>query len=271
MSDLIKRAGSSVIFVLATLICILYDKFSFGFFFLLLSMAAANEFYTLMDKWGYSTQRYIGVLGSGYFFFSFFLYRHGFDSEAILAVNLLFPFIIMVVEMFVDDEHMLGNSGTTVLGMYYSAIPFTLLNYITIPLELPSFSPLLILGFIFIIWANDTFAYFTGSLIGKHKLYEKVSPGKTWEGFIGGLVFAILTGYLYSLFYPEVESIHWLVIAAIISVFGTLGDLVESKLKRKAGVKDSGKLLPGHGGILDRFDALIFSIPFVFVYILFVV
>lgn len=269
MKDLPKRAFSSVIFVLATLICILYDRFSFGFFFMLLSMAAANEFYTLMDKWGYATQRYIGVLGSAYFFLSFFLYRHGFQSEAMLSVNLLFPFVILMVEMFVDDEHMLGNSGTTVLGMYYAAIPFSLLNYITLPLELPAFSPFLILGFIFIIWANDSFAYVVGSLIGKNKLYEKVSPGKTWEGFFGGLIFAALTGFLYAKFFTELESMHWIVIAIIISVFGTLGDLVESKLKRKAGVKDSGKLLPGHGGVLDRFDALIFSIPFVFVYVLF--
>ncbi len=269
MKDLPKRALSAVVFVLATLICVLYSKFSFGFFFLLLSMASANEFYTLMDKWGYSTQRYIGVLGSGYLFFSFFLYRFGFDSTAMLAVNLLIPFVILLVEMFVDDDHMLGNSGTTVLGMYYSAIPFVLLTFITIPLELPSFSPFLVLGFIFIIWANDTFAYIFGSLLGKNKLYEKVSPGKTWEGFIGGFIFAMLTGYAYSLFYTELVWIHWVVIAGIISVTGTLGDLVESKLKRKAGVKDSGNLLPGHGGVLDRFDALIFSMPFVFVYVLF--
>lgn len=271
MKDFTARALSSVVFVGATLVCVIYDKFSFGFFFLLLSMASANEFYTLMDKWGYSTQRYIGVLGSGYLYFSFFLFRYGYHSEAMLAVNLLFPFVIMLVEMFVDDEHMLGNSGTTVLGMYYSSIPFALLTYITIPLELPSFSPFLVLGFIVIIWANDTFAYVFGSLLGKHKLYEKVSPGKTWEGFFGGLLLACLTGFFYSKFFSELAAIHWISIAAIISIFGTLGDLVESKLKRKAGVKDSGNILPGHGGILDRFDALIFSIPFVFVYVIFFV
>lgn len=125
------------------------------------------------------------------------------------------------------------------------------------------------LGIVLLVWANDTFAYFAGSLLGKHRIAPEISPKKSWEGFAGGLVFALVTAYVLSGFYFSLNPVQWMVVASLVVVFGTLGDFFESWLKRQAGVKDSGSLMPGHGGFLDRFDALIFCLPFVTIYLMF--
>ncbi len=127
------------------------------------------------------------------------------------------------------------------------------------------YNPHLLLGFFFLLWTNDTGAYLVGRSIGKHKLWERISPKKTWEGFFGGLILSIIIGYVISLYYPELNYILWIVMAALVSIFGTMGDLVESVFKRSIDAKDSGSILPGHGGILDRFDGVFLSTPFVLV------
>jgi phosphatidate cytidylyltransferase len=127
-----------------------------------------------------------------------------------------------------------------------------------------------VLGFLVILWLNDTGAYFVGSLIGKHKLFERISPGKTWEGSAGGAVFALLTAWGLSFIFKQLDALQWIFLAILIVISGTLGDLVESMLKRSLGIKDSGTILPGHGGLLDRFDAVFLSAPFVFVYLAFI-
>jgi phosphatidate cytidylyltransferase len=124
-----------------------------------------------------------------------------------------------------------------------------------------------VLGFLVILWLNDTGAYFVGSLIGKHKLFERISPGKTWEGSAGGAFFAVLTAWGISFIFKQLDGMQWMILAILIVISGTLGDLVESMLKRSLGIKDSGTILPGHGGLLDRFDAVLLSAPFVFVYL----
>jgi phosphatidate cytidylyltransferase len=124
------------------------------------------------------------------------------------------------------------------------------------------------MGFFFILWANDSFAYLTGVSIGKHRLFERISPKKSWEGSIGGFVSGLLTAWVISIFFKEFDLINWIVIAAIIMIFGTFGDLVESLFKRSLKVKDSGNILPGHGGLLDRFDAVFLAAPAVFVYLI---
>jgi len=124
-----------------------------------------------------------------------------------------------------------------------------------------------LLGFFVIMWSNDVFAYLVGSKIGKHKLFERHSPKKSWEGSIGGFIFAIIAAFILSIFYTHFSVVEWISLGAIIAVTGTFGDLAESLLKRNSGVKDSGTIFPGHGGVLDRFDAVLFASPFVFVYL----
>jgi len=126
------------------------------------------------------------------------------------------------------------------------------------------YNPKILISILILIWANDTFAYVVGKSIGKNKLFPSVSPKKTIEGFIGGIVFTVISSALLSKFYIESNILYiWIIIAIIVSIFSTLGDLIQSKFKRVAGIKDSGKIMPGHGGILDRLDSIIFVIPFI--------
>ena len=126
------------------------------------------------------------------------------------------------------------------------------------------YNPKILISILILIWTNDTFAYIVGKSIGRTKLFPSISPKKTIEGFLGGILFSIISGYLLAVFFIEAKLIYiWIVISIIVSIFSTLGDLIESKFKRLAGVKDSGKIMPGHGGILDRLDSIIFVIPFI--------
>jgi phosphatidate cytidylyltransferase len=130
-----------------------------------------------------------------------------------------------------------------------------------------TYSYQIILGFFILLWTNDTGAYLSGKYFGKHKLFERISPKKTWEGSIGGGILTLAFAYVLSIYFTNLNITNWLIIGVLIAVFGGLGDLVESMLKRSLGIKDSGKLLPGHGGILDRFDGLLLSVPFVYGYL----
>ena len=181
-----------------------------------------------------------------------------------LWVFLVFP-IVVGIQLF-EKEINWFNIGSVFTGYFYVAVPFGLLNsFFTFSYSEP-FSGFLLIAMLVIVWCNDIFAYLAGSFFGKHKLFERVSPKKTWEGFIGGLAFAMLSAYLLSFFSNSLMVSEWLLLALIIVVTATIGDLSESMLKRSAGVKDSGSLMPGHGGVLDRFDAVLFATPFVFIY-----
>ena len=144
----------------------------------------------------------------------------------------------------------------------YIIIPFVITNYVAIGKN--GYNPKILISILILIWANDTFAYLVGKNFGKNKLFPSVSPKKTIEGFVGGMFFTIISSVLLSKFYIESNILYiWIIIAIIVSIFSTLGDLIQSKFKRVAGIKDSGKIMPGHGGILDRLDSIIFVIPFI--------
>ena len=131
--------------------------------------------------------------------------------------------------------------------------------------NIAEYSPHRVWGLLWLVWTNDSFAYIIGSRIGKTKLFERISPNKTWEGTIGGAIGAIIMAWVLSLYFSDFTMVEWVSLALVAAIFGTMGDLVESMMKRSLGVKDSGSLLPGHGGMLDRFDAFIFAIPFYFI------
>ncbi len=148
----------------------------------------------------------------------------------------------------------------------YIILPFIFITKIPIG-EQNKYNPKIIISIFILIWTNDTFAYIVGKSIGKHKLLEKISPKKTIEGFIGGIIFTVLASYIIAKYYIQIKEVNtfiWIIIALIVSIFGTIGDLIESKFKRIAGVKDSGKIMPGHGGVLDRLDSIIFAAPIVY-------
>lgn len=198
------------------------------------------------------------------------LYPVGNPENFITLASLLFsPFVftIFIYELYSHSKEPFANIAFMVLGLFYIGIPFALVNFIAYDgLE---FMNRVVFGLLVLTWVNDTGAYLTGSLIGKTPLFPRISPNKTWEGSSGGVVTTLVFGYLLSLIFTEIPLPQWLGLAVIVAIFGGLGDLVESMLKRSVNVKDSGNLLPGHGGLLDRFDAFIFVVPFAAAYLLY--
>ncbi len=183
-------------------------------------------------------------------------------AETALIVLIMVAFAI---EMFSRAERPIEAVAALALGMVYIGAPFALLNMIAF--QGGEYHPHLIFGLLLLTWMNDTAAYVFGSLWGKRKLFPRISPKKTWEGTLGGVFSTLLFSWALAYWFPEWSAVDWLVLAAIVALFGSLGDLVESMLKRSYQKKDSSGLLPGHGGLLDRFDSFIFMLPFAAAYL----
>ena len=253
--------------------------------FLVISVLGLWEFYSLLEKGSTKPQKIYGVL-FGIICFIVIGFIQVIENKFFLLLIIPLLFIPFIIELYKKSENPFLNIAATIIGVIYLVIPFTLLIVINCsiwfgeafgngvlaienrmePVRYKYFT----LGYFFLIWSNDTFAYLVGRAIGKTKLFERISPKKTWEGFIGGIICTQGIAYLISIYFNELAPMHWHVVALIVSVFGTLGDLVESMFKRSVGVKDSGTILPGHGGILDRFDGVLLSSPFVVTYLMLV-
>jgi phosphatidate cytidylyltransferase len=177
------------------------------------------------------------------------------DIPLILIAPLIF--VALVVELWRKTENPIINLGVFSFGLIYLLLPFSLLSFFLKSVD----NYWYLLGMFVLIWTNDTFAYLTGRFIGKTKLFERISPKKTWEGTLGGVFFTILVAILIAEFTLTGSGLFWIVSACLIAPSAIVGDLLESLMKRDLGIKDSGNILPGHGGILDRFDATIFTIP----------
>ena len=229
-----------------------------------------NEFYTLIEKAGYSPQKKMGLVLSGIMF----LICNGYVRRIIHVefCLLFFPVFIFIFlfEVFRKRKSTLQNSMLTLGGFIYVAIPFCLLNFIVYigSYNNMQFSPWILAGIFFIIWMYDSMAYLGGSLLGKHKISVNISPKKSWEGLITGAVFALIMGILNAVLFQPLTMLNWIIISVIVVIFGTTGDLFESKLKRDLNIKDSGNILPGHGGFLDRLDSFLFIIPVVFIWLI---
>ncbi|MFA6875903.1 MAG: phosphatidate cytidylyltransferase, partial [Parabacteroides sp.] len=173
----------------------------------------------------------------------------------------------MIGELFFKAPNPINNFAFSFLTQVYCAGSFSLLNFIGTAPDGNAYSPLLVLALFIFIWVNDTGAYVVGSMIGRNKMFERISPKKSWEGFFGGLIFVLAASLLFVWYEPVINCYKWLGLAATITIFGTLGDLIESLIKRTLKIKDSGNILPGHGGMLDRFDSIIMAIPASYIYI----
>lgn len=184
-----------------------------------------------------------------------------------LISNVILFSSIFIVELFRLKDNPFQRISLTILGLLYIALPLALLNGLFFINFDPEPRTSMLFYFFILIWVNDTMAYICGVLTGKHPLYKSVSPKKTIEGSIGGAFFTIFSAWIISRFNSDIGMISWLGFALIIVIFGTLGDLVESMMKRSLQIKDSGNIMPGHGGVLDRFDAVIFSAPAIFSYL----
>lgn len=236
------------------------SAWTFFLLFLALTVLGLLEFYRLLSAKGFQPNRVIGVLlGVG-------LYALGFTVEyEMVAVQWLFAvppvmLLALIAELYRKKEQPFTNVALTLVGVFYIAAPFTLLHVLAF--HPGRYSGQIIIGVMLLIWSSDTGAYAAGKNFGKNKLFPRISPGKTWEGWAGGVLLAVGVAWILSLYFTDLTLTHWLGMALLVSVFGVLGDLVESMLKRSLNVKDSGTLIPGHGGILDRFDSLILVVPF---------
>jgi phosphatidate cytidylyltransferase len=243
---------------------------------LILLTGCLYEYYMMIRRIGISPQVISGMITG----VSLYVIATLVASETIPGkfFLLLIPFsaFIMIAELYRRQDKPADNIAHTFFPVIYAGVPFSMIPFSAfshnglntiLPVGKTVFSPGIIIGFFLLIWANDTGAYLSGRAFGKHKLMERISPKKTWEGFFGGMIIAAVIAWLLSDLLGVVDSMKWTIIAIIVSITGTFGDLVESMLKRSTGVKDSGKILPGHGGFLDRFDSTIISFPLVYLFL----
>lgn len=267
MSNLALRTITGFFGAALLLLGIIYSEPTFLLLLVFISSMALLEFYRLCERENIKPQKTLGLVINLIMFLPPLIqntFQTGFN---ILPLIIIFPYIIFIRELFRNSGNPIYNIGSSLLGILYISLPLFCFYLISFQGILENYQYKCILGYFFILWANDIGAYFVGTYFGKHKLFERISPRKTWEGFFGGALFATIIAVLTARFFNNFSLIQWIIVSSIIIVTGTLGDLVESMFKRSGHLKDSGTSIPGHGGFLDRFDGLFISAPFVFFYL----
>jgi len=268
LKEILIRTLSGIVFLIVVIGSILLHPIAFLIVFGAFTVMGLTEYYALTKITGIRIKTVFVSFGLLMYLLLTFIGLGMLDITYGLLIFLIFP-IVIAFQLFEKEINWL-NIGSVFTGYFYVAVPFGLLSTFFSFSFNELFPGFLLIAMFAIVWCNDIFAYLTGSFFGRHKLFERISPKKTWEGFFGGLAFAMLSAYVLSLFSKSLSLAEWLTLATIIVITATIGDLSESMLKRNAGVKDSGNLMPGHGGVLDRFDAVLFATPFVFIYLKFI-
>lgn len=272
MKNFIQRAITGIIFVAVLIGCIIGGPLPFGLLFAIISGLATFEFCTLVNMENeVDINRNICTLGSVFLFFCFFYYGINPESTGIFIPYLGLLIYLMVSELYLKKKNPINNWAYSMLSQLYVGLPFALLNVLAFQTDpevsLSYYQFIFPLSIFIFIWLNDTGAYCTGMLFGKHRLFERISPKKSWEGSFGGAIFCIAAALGLATLFPIMPIGKWIGFALTVVVFGTWGDLTESLMKRHLGIKDSGNILPGHGGMLDRFDSAIMAIPAVVFYL----
>ena len=276
MNNFIARTITGILFVATIVVCFL-NPTAMIFLFALVTGLTVWEFTGLVnDRAGVAVNRFISTVAGVYFFLAMAGTCSGFTSSTVFIPYLITIIYLLVAELYAKQEDPVHDWAYTMMSQMYVVLPFSLLNMLAFraaPEGIMYVYTLPLSVFVF-LWFNDTGAYCCGSLFGKHKLFPRVSPGKSWEGSIGGGIFvlfaAALVWYLtdvYDMNPTGMGMLEWMGLGLTVVVFGTWGDLVESLFKRTLGIKDSGNILPGHGGMLDRFDSSLLAIPAAVVYL----
>lgn len=276
-NNFIQRAITGIIFVGVLIGCILRGPISFTLLFALITALTIHEFGVIISKQpDVEINKPICMLAGVFLFFGF-AYLGVMPGQTEILIPYLFLIIYLLVsELYLKKKNPLNNWAYAMMSQIYIALSFAMLNVLAYHSignegELSNYqvqyNPILPLSIFIFTWINDTGAYCTGMLFGKHRLFERISPKKSWEGSIGGGVFSIIAAIVMAHYFPFMPISIWIGLALTVVIFGTLGDLTESLLKRTIGIKDSGNILPGHGGMLDRFDSTLMAVPAAVVYL----
>lgn len=271
-SNFLQRAITGVIFVAVLVGCILGGPISFTILFALISALTINEFGTIVNRRENTRMnKSISILAGLFLFLCF-----GYIGVVPGANEIFIPYLFLILYLFISELYKkqpnpLNNWAYAMMSQIYIALSFALLNVLAYHSSaadsVSQYNPILPLSIFIFNWVNDTGAYCTGMLLGKHKLFERISPKKSWEGSIGGAVFSIIAAIILAHFFTFLSTGIWIGLGLTVVVFGTWGDLTESLMKRTLGIKDSGNILPGHGGMLDRFDSTLMAVPAAVVYL----
>lgn len=271
-SNFLQRAITGVIFVAVLVGCILGGPISFTILFALISALTINEFGNIVNRMEHTRMNKLISILAGLFLFLCF----GYIGVVPGANEIFIPYLFLILYLFISELYKkqpnpLNNWAYAMMSQIYIALSFALLNVLayhsSATESVSQYNPILPLSIFIFNWVNDTGAYCTGMLFGKHRLFERISPKKSWEGSIGGAVFSIIAAIVMAHFFTFLSTGVWIGLGLTVVVFGTWGDLTESLMKRTLGIKDSGNILPGHGGMLDRFDSTLMAVPAAVVYL----
>lgn len=271
-SNFLQRAITGVIFVAVLVGCILGGPISFTILFALISALTINEFGNIVNRMEHTRMnKPISILAGLFLFLCF-----GYIGVVPGANEIFIPYLFLILYLFISELYKkqpnpLNNWAYAMMSQIYIALSFALLNVLayhsSATESVSQYNPILPLSIFIFNWVNDTGAYCTGMLFGKHRLFERISPKKSWEGSIGGAVFSIIAAIVLAHFFTFLSTGVWIGLGLTVVVFGTWGDLTESLMKRTLCIKDSGNILPGHGGMLDRFDSTLMAVPAAVVYL----
>ncbi|MBQ8969588.1 MAG: phosphatidate cytidylyltransferase [Bacteroidaceae bacterium] len=273
-SNLIVRTLTGIVFVTVMVGGIVFDPRCMGVLFTLITALSVHEFCTIVNQRpDVDTNSMICTVSGAYLFLAFFGYCSGLTPTPAVFIPYLISIIyLLVTELYLQRENPLNNWACTMLSQMYVALPFALVPALAFMTDSAhtgqvAYRWIFPLAVFIFLWTSDTGAYCFGRMLGRHKLFERISPKKTWEGSVGGCLVSLAAAYLIARFDDSLSVLQWLGFALVVVVFGTWGDLVESLMKRQLGIKDSGNFLPGHGGLLDRFDSSLLALPAVVVYL----
>ena len=273
MKNFIIRALTAIAIVAVQVLCTYYSPLTLAALFLLLTALTVNEFLGIVTANGETkVSRPIVIIGSCYLFFAFWLNSSTQGAALVVFVPyLIFLLYSFIKELYSRHSNPIANLGVIMLSQLYIVLPLSLINVLAFGdftcFSSPATHYAIPLAMYIFIWTNDTGAYLSGVTLGRHKLFPRISPKKSWEGSIGGALFTMASAFAVAHFFTFMTIWQWIGMALVIVVFGTFGDLTESMIKRHVGIKDSGHILPGHGGFLDRLDSMLFAIPTVVMYL----
>ncbi len=276
MSNLVRRTITGAFIVIFVLGGLWLHPISFFLVGAVMIGGTQHEYYIMVRGTGVRPQLVTGIISGFLLYVISTVVAIGWLPRSWFLAMIPVISLVMVIELFRKVERPFDSLAHTFFSILYTAVPFSMFPFAAfshtglsplISMEGIEFSPGVMIGFFLLLWTNDTGAYLVGSSLGRHRLFERISPKKSWEGFFGGMILTLLVARLFSGWLGVADTKGWMIIALIISVAGTLGDLLESMLKRSLGLKDSGTIMPGHGGFLDRFDSVVVAFPLVYLYL----